>query len=363
MTIAQTATSNSSHRFNLVPWSELQFVEAQWLVDSLIPANGISAMFGTSGSGKSFLSLDLAASIGSGLPFFGKKVVEGDVIYIAGEGASGLKNRTEAMQKAKSISSPRVHFLTCQLDLRSNENDRESLIAEIQSLRIKPVLIIIDTLARAFAGGNENGSDDMGKFIIHVTALQQTLNTAVLIVHHSGKDEARGQRGHSSLKGAIDAEIEVHRLSELGDKHRYGQMTVTKQKDGEDGVYFYFKLDVVQLDSERSPRSSLVVLPIDEFSIQSSSRRKPISGHQKTAFDALKKAINESGEVRTLPDIPSDRRSVPIMLWRETFYMMAPSDHGQKSDSKQKAFKRSSANLIHNRTVGHWADYVWIADC
>ena len=65
-------------------------------------------------------------------------------------------------------------------------------------------MIVVDTLARAMAGGNENAPDDMGKLLNNVEALRQGTDAFVLLIHHTGKDETKGARGHSSLKGAAD---------------------------------------------------------------------------------------------------------------------------------------------------------------
>ena len=348
-------------RFNLTPWAELPEIETQWLIPNIIPAGGMAALYGKPGTFKSFIALHVAAMIGSGNHVFGNAVLQGDVIYVAGEGGAGLKARRDAVIKAHNIKDPKVYFLRAQLDLRSNEADREALIAEIANRDLKPVLLIIDTLSRAFAGGNENSSDDMGKFIAHVTTIQLRLNTAVLIVHHTGKDEARGQRGHSSLNGAVDAELEVQKLSEPGDEDRRGQITITKMKDGEDGLKFQYRLEIVQLGIIDASKTSLAVIPLDEDEAPQ-QRRKPLTGHRKTAFEALKQVIDEKGAIRELPKIPSDRRTVTVSEWRQHFYMLTPSDGTNNNDTKQKAFKRSAETLTSDRTIGHWGDYAWIPD-
>ena len=348
-------------RFNLTPWAELPEIETQWLIPNILPAGGMAALYGKPGTFKSFIALHVAAMIGSGNHVFGNAVLQGDVIYVAGEGGAGLKARRDAVIKAHNIKDPKVYFLRAQLDLRSNEADREALIAEIANRDLKPVLLIIDTLSRAFAGGNENSSDDMGKFIAHVTTIQLRLNTAVLIVHHTGKDEARGQRGHSSLNGAVDAELEVQKLSEPGDEDRRGQITITKMKDGEDGLKFQYRLEIVQLGIIDASKTSLAVIPLDEDEAPQ-QRRKPLTGHRKTAFEALKQVIAEKGAIRELPKIPSDRRTVTVSEWRQHFYMLTPSDGTNNNDTKQKAFKRSAETLTSDRTIGHWGDYAWIPD-
>ena len=99
----------------------------------------------------------------------------------------------------------------------------------------QPRLIVIDTLSRALAGGDENSPKDMGSFILNVGKLMNATDGAVLAIHHCGKDEARGMRGHSSLLGAVDTELEiVRRFAE----DKSASITITKQKDGEDGLTF-----------------------------------------------------------------------------------------------------------------------------
>jgi hypothetical protein len=202
----------------------------------------------------------------------------------------------------------------------------------------------------------------MGKFIQHISAIQLELNTAVLIVHHCGKDEARGQRGHSSLLGAIDAELEVIKLTGDDSPNRIGQLTVTKQKDGADGLRITYRLEVVPLSPIDVSRTSLVVVPADVGTATPRQSRKSLSGQQKIALNALKRAIEEDGQASNMPNIPRGVRCVGMSLWRRYFYTMIPSEDGGKPESKQKAFKRTSDALIANRTIGFWADYARITD-
>jgi RecA-family ATPase len=84
------------------------------------------------------------------------------------------------------------------------------LIAEVARQTDKRVvLVVIDTLARAMAGGNENASEDMGAFVRNVDRVRSATSAHTMIVHHSGKNKAAGARGHSSLRAATDTEIEI----------------------------------------------------------------------------------------------------------------------------------------------------------
>lgn len=255
-------------RIELVPWDDLPDIEVQWLIKDFLPAGGFAALYGKPGSYKSFVALYVAACVGSqGLDAFGRQTQHGDVVYIAGEGGAGLRKRRDALVKKHSPGpGVAVHFIRAQLNLRSTDADAQATIEAIRAANLSPALVIIDTLARAFGGGNENASEDMGAFIAHVSRLQEALGgPTIMIVHHCGKDEARGLRGHSSLLGAVDTELEVVKLSEDDSAHRIGQMTVTKQKDGEDGFKLNYRLDLVELGSfgQGEAKSSLALVPDD----------------------------------------------------------------------------------------------------
>jgi len=75
-------------------------------------------------------------------------------------------------------------------------------------------------------------------------------------VHHSGKDQARGARGHSLLRAATDTEIEII------DNGGIRTATVTKQRDLECTGQFAFKLKPVEIGTDRrgKPITSCVVV-------------------------------------------------------------------------------------------------------
>jgi len=349
---------NNETALPIIGWNELQERPVNWLIQDLLPAQGFAALYGKPGSYKSFAALYIAGMIGTGNPAFGKGCIQGDVVYIAGEGGAGLKSRRDALEKKYGLDSAKVYFIPQQLNLRSTDHDRQKLISAILAKNIKPILIIVDTLARAFAGGNENASEDMGAFIRQIGKLQEELNTAVLIVHHSGKDEARGQRGHSSLLGAVDTELEVTKIPNTTKDERLGQITVTKQKDGEDGFKIGYRMDVVPLGLIDLNKSSLALVPVELEDMPEKASKKGLTSQQKLALRALERAIEQDGKIVNLSNIPSNTRCVDIKFWRSMFNAM----HVGESDAKRVAFKRCSETLQSTRTIGFWDDLVWITE-
>ncbi len=252
-------------RFLLIPSDELKDEPVQWLIKDILPVKALGSLYGKPGTYKSFVAMYAASHIALGWPVFGKETVPGDVVYIAGEGGAGLKRRMDALTRRHNLPRvPNLYFLKSQLNLRSKPEDLAGLLGAIKGRNISPQMIVIDTLARSFGGGNENASEDMGAFIAMMGHLQAQTGAAVLLVHHSGKDEARGQRGHSSLLGAVDAELELMKLSEDDSLHRIGQLTITKQKDGEDGLKFLFHMETVALSAIDPEQSSLALVPVND---------------------------------------------------------------------------------------------------
>src|SRR6185369_15499141 len=81
---------------------------------------------------------------------------------------------------------------------------------ELQAIvtKIKPVLIIVDTLHRCIPGAEENSSRDIGEVVGFATQLQAKYRTAVLFLHHplKGSPDGRG-RGSGALYYAADTEL------------------------------------------------------------------------------------------------------------------------------------------------------------
>lgn len=225
--------------------------DPEWLVDDIAYAKSLAFVYGASQSLKSFLTLDMSLSIAYGIPWHGKKVKQSGVIYIAAEGANGIKRRRHAWRIHKGI--PKEQKAPFYLIKKSVETNNPSVIAELtESIRAKLGqdpnigLIVVDTFNRCFRG-EENSASDVGKFTAACEELQNKLGVTVLVVHHTGKDEAKGMRGSGSLYDNADTVLSVKRN---GDRHI--EVTLTKQKDGETDTKTFFsyqKIDTEYGDS------------------------------------------------------------------------------------------------------------------
>lgn len=172
-------------------------------------------------------------------------------------------------------------------------------------------MIIIDTLACAMAGGDENSSRDMGLTISGAKALQSATGGLVILVHHTGKDASRGLRGHSSLNAALDACVEVKRHDD------YRSWKLVKSRDSEDGVQGAFLLEPVEvrIDSKGRPVNSIVVVPTD-LPDEQERTNTPAHKNQKLALSRLQ-ANFEVLEAYEDSDMVSVDRVVAVELVTE----------------------------------------------
>jgi hypothetical protein len=173
------------------------------LIDGTLDRRTVALLAGPWGTCKTFIALSWACSVATGSPWFGRTAEQGSVLYVVSEGASGLHRRLEAWESAwqAPVDDTRLHVLpeAVQLMRPGDVTDLAALVAA-QSYR----LVILDTLARAMVGADENSARDMGVAVDAADQIRRaTPDTAVLLVHHTGKDKTT-VRGSSALEGAVD---------------------------------------------------------------------------------------------------------------------------------------------------------------
>ncbi len=246
-------------RFSVLSYGEvLARKPLEWLIKGVLPKSDLAVIFGPSGSGKSFVALDVAIAIARGVSWRGRRVRQGKVVIVAAEGGSGVQLRLKAYQRHNGLSPEdldEIGIVLAAPNFLDNEDIGE-VIGEIRKFG-EVSTVIIDTFAQVTPGANENTSEDMGRALANLKLLNRVLGATAVIVHHAGKDVSRGSRGWSGIKAAADVQLEVVRQQE-GPRC----VKVEKMKDGEDGGEFWFDLKVVDLgiDADGDPLSSCVVI-------------------------------------------------------------------------------------------------------
>lgn len=265
-----------------------------YLVKGVLDAGTMSVIYGPSNSGKTFFALDLAYHIALGAEWRGRRVTQASVLYLAAEGGRGVLNRVYALKQEHGVQDVPMAVKRAGLDLLHDQADLlhiTELAAQVKSkLPDAPLVIVIDTLSRIMAGGDENSAADMTALIRNIDAIRQASEAHVILVHHTGKDTAKGARGHSSLRAATDTEIEV--ANDNGAR----AALVMKQRDNQGGETFAFSLKSVSLgfDQDGDEVTSCVVEVADESEYQSAQKSaRGIGGNQKIILDTFDQMIGE----------------------------------------------------------------------
>lgn len=325
-----------------------------WLVRGVLPAAGLAALFGASGSGKSFLALDLCAAVAGGLDWFACRVKSAPVVYVALEGEAGFSQRVKAWQLHHGRDLPGgLRFVMQALDLRNGDDVRE-ITEAVTAAGAAGGLLVVDTLNRAASGADENSVVDMGAIIAAAKDLQARLGGLVLLVHHSGKDATKGLRGHSSLHAALDAAIEVSRTDDRRD------WRIAKAKDGDDGTAHPFSLERVEFGAhdDGEPMTSCVVVA-GEHKAEFRRVLPPKSGNMRVIWDALGELLRQAGDARPAdaPDrLPLGRPAVPLETAIEGTRERLACDAKRRTERAQQALTGLQAKGLILIDGG----YVWI---
>jgi phage/plasmid primase-like uncharacterized protein/KaiC/GvpD/RAD55 family RecA-like ATPase len=235
------------------------------LVEGLMTIGSSVVVYGDSNSGKTFWALSVATAIATGTDCYGRKTDSGLVIYLASEAPASIRSRMQAIKKYHGCDLENLAMVPVPMNFYNGDQDAQDvieLVRAIEQIKGKPVRLIIgDTLARMSAGANENSGEDMGPVMARFDQVATATGAALMIIHHNGKDAAKGARGWSGIRAHIDTEIEVI------EKEGIRMVNVTKQRElPSKGEAIYFKLEVVEMGISKfgGPATTCVAIPDDE---------------------------------------------------------------------------------------------------
>lgn len=341
-------------RFKLLTPAELATLPPiEWRIRGVLPKIGIAALFGPSGSGKSFLALDMLAAMAHGRDWFGCRVTPCPVLYVGLEGEAGISQRIQAHQKKNGALPAGFRFLLQSLDIRKPA-DRADLVTAARAAGCSSGVLVIDTLNRAAPGADENDSAAMGEIIAATKAIQAELGGLVLLIHHCGKDQTKGLRGHSSLHAALDAAIVVTREGERR------EWATAKAKDGADDQGNPFRLDVVEIgtDDEGESLTSCVVTA-EEHAGQAVRRAKvPQGGNQRIIYDALGELFRAAGSFAPQgapKELPAGRPCLRL----EDAIAKTQGRLPVEPDRQAERARLAITGLISKGLIAHQEGFVW----
>jgi len=314
-----------------------------WIVKKLIPEAELVVMFGESGSGKSFVALDIAVAIARGEPWRGLRTQQKRVVYIAAEGGGGVRNRLQAYQIHNGVDFDTLPFGVIHAAPNFLQKTDAVDVAKSIAASGGAGVVIVDTFAQVTPGANENSAEDVGRALAHCKGIHRATGAVVLLVHHSGKDSSKGARGWSGLRAAADAEIEVVRT--LTGR----SMRVSKQKDAEDTGEWGFDLQVVPIgvDEDGDVIDSCVVIEALPPSRGGAGGKKPMGEWEQKVFNVVSEwAVAQSAGLE-----------IDAIL-TEVVARSEPPEKGRRDTRKQRA-RRALLSLCD----GDSAPFLLSDDC
>lgn len=252
------------------------------LIEGLMTIGSTTVVYGDSNSGKTFFALSIAAAVSTGETCYGRKVDPGLVVYLACEAPGSIRTRLQAIKKYHSVDLPNIAVIPIPLNFYTGEADAADVISAIKAIeeaKGMPVrLVIADTLARMSAGANENSGEDMGPVMARFEQVCISTGAAMMIIHHNGKDAARGARGWSGIRAHIDTEIEVV------EKDGVRSASITKQRElpGK-GDSIYFKLEIVEMGLSKFGAISTTCVALHDPDAAKDAPHKKPSKHDEYA--------------------------------------------------------------------------------
>jgi hypothetical protein len=291
----------TASRFKLEDWNDIDFdPNTEWRVEDVVPMRGLGLIYGKPGSLKSFVAKHLALHVLLGLPWAGKRVEKGKVVYVAAEGAPGMRKRIAAYKAKYKIPRGDFALVSVAPNLGTADGDLSALIAAVESSGVKPAVITIDTVSKSIGTAEENGTG-MAAFVCNAEKLWQHFDCFVLGVHHVGlgEDAQKRPRGWSGLGGALDVQILCERA---GDEKRT-TLTVQKLKDEEDGVCFEARLSRVVVGHDKRGKEASTLIVDEVVEIEAAPQPEPgkrpdastILRHELlSAYDRLADAVPAS---------------------------------------------------------------------
>lgn len=295
---AEPSDANEKNPFTTIEFNEYADRRApDWIIVDVLPRADVVIVYGASGSGKSFLVLDMMVSIALGESWCGRRTKKLSVVYIVAEGAGWFRNRLRALREHHGVTPSDLFFIPAAPDLL----DKAQVVLLIKALKERaPVgLVVVDTLAQTTPGANENSAEDFGRALKNCRRIANETGATVLLVHHAGKDLDRGARGWSGLKAAADAQLEVRREGDTEAR----ELRLEKLKDAADGGLIPFRLQSVDIGRDADGRSitSCVVTYPDAASTPPITRKKK-GGRQAGLGDRELLVLRVAHELMSLGD-------------------------------------------------------------
>lgn len=307
-----------------------------WRIKNVLPDRGLAVLFGASGSGKTFVAIDMAYAIARGVAWRGNRTARGRVLIVAAEGGKGMSKRLKAYADHYDIDPNEVDIgllvVPPNFLLSEDVTDLAGAIAASGGADV----IIVDTMAQVTPGANENSSEDVGLALGNARALEDATEALIVMVDHSGKDASKGVRGWSGKRAAADAELEV-----LKYENGARELRITKMKDGDDGLKWGFRLEtvVVGIDVDGDAITSCVAVEADV----------PVPVVQETGPKAQRFGPHERHVLEIIEDQYAGIERAPLAELFDKCLAAMTKPEAPKRDLRRRDLDRAIQSLVKRK--------------
>lgn len=216
-----------------------------YVIKGLAAPADLVCIFGAPGAGKSLIAPHIAYAVARGAEVFGMRTRAGAVMYVAAEDPHGMRGRIAALRRRQGEAAGFVLVEGVSNLFDADSDDLASLRAAIKER--KPALIVIDTLAMAFPGLEENNAESMSRVVLIGRKLAET-GAAVILVHHDTKAQGATPRGHSVLNGALDGALHLIPRDESGVVR--GRLTKNRNGTCDRDIAFRIEVEAMGFDED-----------------------------------------------------------------------------------------------------------------
>ncbi len=333
----------------------------EYFIKGLISPNEMSAVYGAPGCGKTFWVLYVVRAITHGRSILGKRVHKTNALYLALEGVAGFEKRLKAEIETNEESEG-FYYVAQPVNLFNDPKARADVIAAIQGCGAG--VLVVDTLNRAIPGGSENDPADMSTFIANLDAIRAATDAHIIVIHHCGKDQAQGMRGHSSLLGATDVVIEIVR----DEKSSLRTATVEKAKDDADGEIFSFTLQVKDM-GEDVDGDLVTTCVVQEIETPKSAGPSPLKPAERLWLDTIAEFFARDKNIQMV--VPEDGMPITacatrddIREWSKTRGLVGVAHSvagpGILTSTDRSKFARMLEALKIRGKIGVHKNWIWI---
>jgi hypothetical protein len=323
-----------------------------WLIEGLLPSRGLAVLYGRWKSHKSFVALDVSMAVARGDPWAGHKVKQGAAVYVAAEGALGMRKRIAAYQARHPGDQSPFYLIEARPGLCMRPADKDELLAGIRATVGDGVemisMVVLDTLARMVGSADEN-NEGMRAFADNAEDISDALECLVLAVHHENAAGDKRTRGGTSLPGAAVALWHARKTTD--GNQRCCMITVEDAKDSADGTALLARFDIHEL-GEPEPgherESTLIVRSVEIVTAApeaiDQAKRASVPKNQAAFMTAFDQALESDGaRKRPLKDGPIVRTVTRDQVRQRWDTIRADLED---DDTRRRVFDRQLKNAI-----------------